>query len=105
MARGTEPLYIGVGGHVVAIDRATGAEIWKTKLKGTFVTLAVDKNAVYAGANGELYCLDPSTGAVRWHNKLKGLGMNVIAFGGSSQASVIMAAVAAQAAAAAAAAT
>lgn len=101
MAR-TEPLFIGIGGHVVSIDRTTGSELWRTKLKSTsFVTVMVGKGVVYAGASGELFCLDPTTGGIRWHNKLKGLGMNVIAFDGSSDSVVKAAIAAAQAAAAA----
>jgi outer membrane protein assembly factor BamB len=97
------PLYIGLGGHVVAIDRATGAEIWRCRLRSsTFVTITVEPEAIYAGANGELYCIDPATGSIRWHNRLKGLGLSVVAFG-SSGATVSAAAMAARAAAAAAA--
>ena len=99
------PLYIGLGGHVVAIDRATGAELWRTKLRSSsFVTISVEADAIYAGANGELYCVDPATGSIRWHNRLRGLGMSVVAFGGSSGTSTAAAAAAAQAAAIAAAA-
>lgn len=99
------PLYIGLGGHVVAIDRATGAEIWRTRLRSSsFVTISVEPDAIYAGANGELFCVDPATGAIRWHNKLRGLGMSVVAFGDSG-VTTAAAAAAAQAAAAAAAAT
>jgi outer membrane protein assembly factor BamB len=98
------PLYIGLGGHVVAIDRATGAEIWRTRLRSSsFVTITVEAEAIYAGANGELYCVDPATGAIRWHNRLKGLGTSVLAFGGSGITSTAAALQAAQAAAAAAA--
>lgn len=78
------PLYIGLGGHAVAIDRATGAEIWRTKLRtSSYVTISVEPDAIYAGANGELFCLDLATGRIRWHNRLKGLGMSVVAFGSS----------------------
>ena len=88
----------------MAIDRATGAEIWRTKLRSSsFVTIAVEADAIYAGANGELYCVDPATGSIRWHNKLKGLGMSIIAFGGSNVSTSAAAIKAAQAAAAAAA--
>lgn len=103
MAKAIGPLYIGLGGKVVAIDRATGAEIWRCKLRSaTFVTIAVEPDAIYAGANGELFCIDPATGSIRWHNKLKGLGTSVIAFGGSSSSTVAAAVQAAQAAAVAA---
>jgi outer membrane protein assembly factor BamB len=104
MAKASGPLYIGLGGHVVAIDRATGAEIWRCKLRSSsFVTISVEPDAIYAGANGELYCVDPATGRIRWHNRLKGLGMSVVAFGGSAQSTVAAAVRAAQAAAVAAA--
>ena len=99
-----EPLYIGVGGHIVCLHPTTGDEIWRTKLKSAaYVTLHVTDGSIVAGASGELFCLDPRTGEIRWHNKLKGLGMGVIAFAGSDMA-VIQAAVAAEAAGAAAAA-
>ena len=100
------PLYVGLGGHVVAIDPVTGAEIWRRKLRASsFVTIAVEPDAIYAGANGELFCLDRATGAIRWHNKLKGLGTSVVAFGASDATTTAAAAHAAQAAAAAAAAS
>ncbi len=78
----TGALYIGVGGHVVAVDLATGTEMWRTKLKRTsYVTLQVTEHAIYAGANGELFCLDPATGSIRWKNGLSGLGYGLITFG------------------------
>ncbi len=92
-----EPLYVGIGGHIVCLHPTTGAEIWRTKLKSaTYVTLQVADGNVIAGAGGELFCLDPRTGEIRWHNKLKGLGLGVVAFAGNDIAA-IQAAVAAQA--------
>jgi outer membrane protein assembly factor BamB len=80
-------LYIGLGGHVVAIDTATGEELWRTKLKiASCVTLTVRSGAVFGGAAGELFCLDPSTGAVRWRNRLPGLGMGLLTFGENAAA-------------------
>ena len=102
----SEPLYIGIGGHVVAIDRATGTEIWRCKLRrASFITVFCDESNVYAGANGELYCVEKSTGHLRWHNRLDGLGTSIIAFAGDSTTSVTAAAIAAQRAAVAAAAS
>jgi outer membrane protein assembly factor BamB len=81
----SEPLYIGVGGYAVAIDRATGDELWRTKLKSSsFVTVYSDGGGLYAGAKGELFCLDRTTGSILWHNRLVGLGLNVITFSGSA---------------------
>ncbi len=97
-------LFIGVGGHVAAIDAATGEEIWRTKLKGSgFVTVAVTPAGVFGGANGELFRLDPATGSSLWHNKLRGLGIGIVAFPGASETAAEVAAEAQRRAAAAAA--
>ncbi|HKS22770.1 MAG TPA: PQQ-binding-like beta-propeller repeat protein [Thermoanaerobaculia bacterium] len=90
MKNPSEPLYIGVGSHAVAIDRATGAELWRTKLKSSsFVTVYSDRDGLYAGAKGELFCLDRTTGSILWHNRLNGLGMNVITFSGSGTTALL----------------
>jgi outer membrane protein assembly factor BamB len=95
-------LIIGVGGHAVSVDRATGTERWRAKLKGRgFVTIQEAEGRVYAGADGELFCLDEATGHILWHNKLKGLGLGVVAFPGSDAAVAAAAAAAAARAAAA----
>lgn len=76
-------VYVGLKGHVAAVDKATGATLWKTKLKGglvagePFVTLLVDDGKVYAHTYGELACLDGMTGQVLWRNELTGLGYDV----------------------------
>lgn len=102
-SRNSERLYIGVGGHVVAIDATTGDEIWRTKLKGAmFVTVHQRGKEIYAGANGELFCLNADSGEIVWHNKLKGLGLSVVSFTGGSDTAAMAAIVAAAAATAAA---
>ena len=74
-------LIIGVGGHAVSIDAATGTEIWRTKLKGSdIVTVHLAGDRVFAGAGGELFCLDEGSGSLLWRNKLKGLGLGLVAF-------------------------
>ncbi len=76
MTRLGNRLFIGVGGHAVALDPASGEEIWRTKLKTSSVaTVAIVGGALYGAANGELFRLDPATGAILWKNRLKGLGM------------------------------
>ena len=86
MSKSSGSLFIGIGGHVVAIDRARGTEIWRTKLKASsYVTICQSGAKLYAGANGTLFCLDPATGNILWKNGLKGLGLGIIAFGGSDE--------------------
>lgn len=78
-------VFVGVGGHVAALDRATGIEIWRTKVKGgDFVNVTVDGENLYATTQGEIFCLDRSSGEVRWHNKLKGLGLGLVTVAGGS---------------------
>jgi len=103
---GTESdlLIIGIGGNAVAVDPATGAEVWRTPLKGRdFVTVLPAGRQVFAGTGGELFCLDAATGQVLWRNRLKGLGTGLVTFAGSGDAAAAQAVVARRRAAAAAA--
>jgi outer membrane protein assembly factor BamB len=80
-------VFVGIGGHVVALDRATGSEIWRTKLKGSdFVNVALDGDTLLATARGQLFCLDPSSGSIRWQNELKGLGLGLVSLAGVNTA-------------------
>ena len=75
----TQPLFIGIAGSVLALDRATGQEIWRTKLRSTdFVNVVLEDGALYAAARGEMYCLDPATSEIRWKNPLTGLGWGLV---------------------------
>ena len=68
-------VFIGIKGSVVALDRATGQQVWATHLKGSdFVNVVVQDGTVLASCYGEIFCLDPFTGNARWHNPLKGFG-------------------------------
>jgi outer membrane protein assembly factor BamB len=81
------PLFIGIKGTVLAIDRATGQEIWRTALEGSdFVNVVLEDGVLYAATRGELFCLDPATGQVRWHNPLKGLGWGLVTIANGQQA-------------------
>jgi|SRR5690606_28337469 glucose dehydrogenase len=77
-------VYVGVKNTVLALDRATGVEVWRTKLPkvrfkmNDFVGLAQDGDALFATFSGEVFCLDAATGAVRWHNSLPKLGVGVV---------------------------
>ena len=70
-------LILGINGYVVAVDKATGDELWRTKLKSSSITVvSSDERQVYAAASGYLYCLNKQTGEKLWVNELKGLGFN-----------------------------
>ncbi len=74
----SELLFIGIKGSVVALNRATGEQVWATHLKGyDFVNVLVEEGRVFASAYGELFCLDPLTGDASWHNQLKGYGLGL----------------------------
>jgi outer membrane protein assembly factor BamB len=68
-------VFIGIKGSVVALNRATGQQVWATHLKGgEFVNVVLQDGAVLASCYGEIFCLDPLTGTGIWHNRLKGFG-------------------------------
>jgi outer membrane protein assembly factor BamB len=79
MNKAGDVVFIGMQGSVLALDRSTGAEIWRTGLKGKdFVNVVLDGDRVLAATRGELFCLDPATGRIFWTNELPGLGRGLI---------------------------
>jgi outer membrane protein assembly factor BamB len=81
----TTPVYLGIRGTVVALDRDSGAELWRTPLKGwNFVNLTLDGDNLFATTYGEIYCLDPVSGHIRWNNPLRGLGYGLVSIAGAS---------------------
>ena len=92
-------IYVGLKGTVAALDRATGTERWRAKLKGTqFVGLISDGDRIYATTMGEAFCLDPVTGTVLWRNPLPRLGLGVASLLGSGGERSVQAGLAAEAA-------
>lgn len=82
-------IFIGIHGSVLALDPATGEQLWQTKLKGgQFVNVTVVDNTVYATTKGEIFALDPVSGEIRWHNPLTGLGLGLVSIAGSAQAAL-----------------
>ena len=74
----SELIFIGIRGSVVALNRATGEQVWVTRLKGyDFVNVVVEDDKIFATAHGEIFCLDPATGNGLWHNRLKGFGIGL----------------------------
>jgi outer membrane protein assembly factor BamB len=69
---------------VLALNSATGAEIWSRKLKGgDFVNLVLDGPNLFAATHGEIFRLDPRTGIIRWHNPLRGYGWGLVSIAGN----------------------
>jgi outer membrane protein assembly factor BamB len=83
---GQDAVFIGVQGTVLALDSATGEELWRTSLRGSdFVNVALQDGKVFASTKGEIFALDPGTGTTLWRNKLKGLGLGLVTIAGSAQ--------------------
>ncbi len=71
-------MYVGLSGAVVGLDRTTGSERWRTRLKrGQLVVLMTDGERLYATTMGQAFCLDATTGTILWRNPLKGLGYGI----------------------------
>lgn len=70
-------LFIGTYGHVAALEKATGREVWRTSLPGTgyrIVTLLHEGGTLFAASRGHVFALDPADGRILWENGLGGLG-------------------------------
>lgn len=76
-------LYIGLKSHVIALDKRTGAEMWRTQLKSglslgdRFVVLLAEPERIFAQTKGELFCLNAATGELLWSNPLTGLSYDL----------------------------
>jgi len=71
-------IFVGIHGSVIAVDRATGQDLWQTNLTGSdFVNVILDDDCVIAATKGELFCLDAVTGKQLWHNELPGQGWGI----------------------------
>ena len=81
------PIFVGVHGEVLALDRATGQELWHTKLAGgDFVNLVLDQDRIIATTKGKVFCLDVATGHLLWRNDLPGLGLGLVSIATASGA-------------------
>lgn len=108
-------LYVGIKSHVIAFDRKTGAEVWRTKLPAKystasdFVNVLRDTEGLFATAGGEVFALEPRSGEVLWKDELKKLGTGLVTLatdlGATQQTAALGQARAAQQAAASTAAT
>ena len=83
-------IFLGVKGNVIALDRATGKEEWRTRLKGPdFVNVVLDKDVILATTKGPAFCLDARSGRLLWDNPLPGLGLGLITIATASGSSTI----------------
>ena len=90
-------VFIGIKGSVVALNRATGEQVWATHLKGSdFVNVSVQNGTILASCYGKIFCLDPLTGSARWHNPLRGFGIGLATIATESNAAIANIAVLAQ---------
>lgn len=80
-------IYVGIKSSIVALDDRTGAEVWRTQLRGSdYVNVLWDGEALVAANSGEVWRLDPQSGAVIWHNTLKGFGRGVVSLASGRRA-------------------
>jgi len=92
MARVNSIVHVGIKGTVIALDRATGAIVWQTSLKGgDFVNVVLDGNDLFATTKGEVFCLEPADGRIRWANPLKGFGLGLATIASGASATPAMA--------------
>ncbi len=82
-------VYIGIAGHVTCIDKSTGTEVWRTKLKkgSSLTNLVKEGNQIIAYSGGHLFAINALTGDIQWENELKGLGYSYCIIAGSDQSS------------------
>lgn len=91
--RNASLIYVGIKGHVLAFDRKSGAEAWRTSLPArhkssiSIVNVFSDAEGVFASCAGEIFSLDPRSGAILWHDRLKGLGTGVVIFASAAERS------------------
>jgi outer membrane protein assembly factor BamB len=78
--RADDLVFVGSGGRVAAMTRATGEIVWEHKVADAIVSVLCDPAVgLLVGASGRIWCLDPVTGVQRWHNELKGFGHGSVA--------------------------
>ena len=77
-------LFVGIKSFVVALDRASGAEIWRTQLPAKYRSSAMllsvlyDGESLFASVAGEVFALNPKNGELLWHEPFKGLGTGFV---------------------------
>lgn len=60
-------LFAGTHGHVIALDKATGTEVWRTSLPKTgfsVVSIVHEEGRLLCGAGGRVFALDSESGEI-----------------------------------------
>jgi outer membrane protein assembly factor BamB len=97
-------LFVGIKSFVVALDRASGAEVWRTQLPAKYrnsamlLSVMYDGDTIFASFAGEVFALNPKTGELLWHEPFKGLGTGFVTIASEVNAGATNAADAAAAA-------
>jgi len=72
-------IFLGAKGHLIAIAREGGDELWRTRLGDAWTVLvAAEWPDLYVGLRGEVFRIDPASGDVLWKNRMKGLGYSAL---------------------------
>ena len=86
-----EKLFLGISNHVVCLNKKTGDQIWKTKLKSSSITNVYYENGcVFAYSGGHLFSLNAIDGSVNWENPLKGFGYSTCIIASEHQNAAII---------------
>ncbi|XQW85233.1 PQQ-binding-like beta-propeller repeat protein [Thalassotalea piscium] len=87
-----EKLFLGISNHVVCINKKTGDELWKTKVKSSMITnIYYEEGFIFAYSGGHLFCLKAKDGAIIWENPLKGLGYGTCIIASEHQNATVIA--------------
>jgi glucose dehydrogenase len=74
-------LFAGTHGHVVALDKAAGTEVWRTSLPSTgfsVVAIVIEDGRLFCASGGHTFALDPTSGEILWRNDMPSLGNGVV---------------------------
>ncbi len=73
-------VFVGFRSQVVALDRETGAAVWKWKSRkgGGYTTVLLDGDRLVGSVRGYRFCWLGATGRELWFNEMEGLGMGVV---------------------------
>lgn len=97
-------LFIGTHGHVAALEKDGGREVWRVSLPGTgysVVSILYEDDRLFCASGGHVFALDPESGKILWKNTLPSLGHGLVfvTTACSNDTEAVMTALAAQSAA------